>query len=232
MSERSTSKPHAMPKQSATTGNKKQVAPIDLTFGFPGKLPTAGKRASNARLLRFFEQYARIGDAREAAQAAGYSVKWAKDRSYKYLKEYSDYVAWMQAHVAYQTAKQIGVDQEQVVQEMSRIAFANEHDYLVFETKGATKGVRRKRLDELTREQMSAIEVNGHGENLHYRMRDRDGNLEKLGKHLGLFNEKIILEHRHRHLRTAFDLSKVPLKALEALEAQFEELLGEGDATK
>ena len=76
---------------------------------------------------------------------------------------------------------------------------------------------------------MVAIEVTGKGDELSYRMRDRDARLQDLGRHLGLFNERIILEHRHRHLRTTVDLSKVPMERLEALEAQFEELLATGD---
>ena len=117
----------------------------------------------------------------------------------------------------------------QTSQNRIKIAFANDYDYLVFEKKGAKVGVRRKRLDELTREQMVAIEVTGKGDELSYRMRDRDARLQELGRHLGLFNERIILEHRHRHLRTTVDLSKVPMERLEALEAQFEELLATGD---
>jgi hypothetical protein len=86
-------------------------------------------------------------------------------------------------------------------------------------------------LDELTREQMTAVIVFKRPDGaLDWRWRDRDGKLFELGKHLGLFNERIILEHRHLHV--AFDLSKVPMTDLEALEAQFEELLGERDATK
>ncbi|SRR6266513_4799183 len=216
-----------MDEPSATTRNASDVAPLDLTYGFPGKLPTVGRGQNNRRLLQFFEQYVRIGDAQAAARAAGYSDSWAKQTSYKFLKEHREYVTWLQAHVAQQLAKQIGVDQEAVVQEMARIAFANERDYLVFEKdkNGGKVLVRRKRLDELTREQMVAIEVTGKGDKLSYRMRDRDARLQDLGRHLGLFNERIILEHRQRHLRATVDLSKVPMHDLEALEAKFEELL-------
>lgn len=212
----------------ATKRNRSDVVPIDLTYGFPGRLPTVGRGASNKRLLRFFEEYVRLGNAREAARAAGYSEKWAKETSYKFLKEYADYVTWLQAHVAQQHMKQLAIGQQEVLAEMATIAFANEYDYLAFEKKGAKVGVRRKRLDELTSEQMVAIEITGSGENLTYRLRDKEGRLQDLGKHLGLFNEKIILEHRHRHLHTAVDLSKVPMERLEAIEAQFEELLAIG----
>ena len=225
---RSTSEPHAMAELRAAKRSASDVAPIDLTYGFPGKLPTVGRGQSNTRLLQFFEQYVRIGDAQAAARAAGYSDSWAKQTSYKYLKEHREYVTWLQAHVAQQLAKQIGIDQEAVVRQIAAIAMANDYDYLVFEKDNGGKVlVRRKRLDELTREQIVAIEVTGgrRGKPFSYRFRDRDGKLFELGKSLGLFNERIILEHRHRHLHATVDLSRVPLERLEALEAQFEELL-------
>ncbi len=208
---RSTSNPHALGELQAAQRSASDVAPIDLTYGFPGRLPTVGRGASNKRLLRFFEEYVRLGNAREAAGAADYSAKWAKDTSYKVLKEHADYVTWLQAHFAQQNMKQLAVSQEDVLREIARIAFANEYDYLVFEKNGAKVGVRRKRLYELTCEQMVAIEITGSGENLTYRLRDKEGRQQDLGRHLGLFNEKVILEHRHRHLRAAMDLSKVRL---------------------
>ncbi len=109
---------------------------------------------------------------------------------------------------------------------------ANDYDYLVSEKdKGGKVLVRWKRLDELTREQLVPIEVTGGrgGKPLAYRFRDRDGKLFELGKALGLFNERILLEQRHRHLHGVADLSKVPMADLQALEARYEELLAIGD---
>src|SRR5206468_6666630 len=60
---------------------------------------------------------------------------------------------------------------------------------------------------------------------LQNKFRDRDGKLFELGKSLGMFNEKILMEHRHHHLHVSADLSKVPMAKLEALEAQFEQLM-------
>src|SRR5205807_9623117 len=134
--------------------------------------------------------------------------------------------------------RQLAIEQSDVLNQIALIGMANDFDYLVFEKKGASVVVRRKRLDELTREQMVAIEVMGgqstKANALQYKFRDRDGKLFELGKAMGLFNEKILLEHRHSHLHLSADLSKVPMSELEAIEAQFERLLtqeGPTDAT-
>lgn len=222
-----------MAKQLATRRNN---APIDMTYGFPGDIPkvVGHGMAGQQKLLQFFAYYATGLNAREAARKAGFGEKWAKQTSYTYLKEHPDYVKWLQAHHAQTQVKQLSIEQSDVVAEIARIGLANEDDYLVrFEDKDKKPTARRKHVHELTREQLTAVVVFTTATNtLDWKWRDRDGKLFELGKHLGMFNEKIILEHRHRHLHMAFDLSKVPLNELEALEGQFEVLLGERAATK
>jgi hypothetical protein len=214
-------------QQSATRRNNKALAPVvEAKFGMPQKVPRS------AQLLKFFEEYVKQGSIAAAARAAGYQPAWIKNHSTIVVERYRDYYIWLQAHYAQQVVRQIAIDQDVVLQEVARIGMVNEWDYLVFEAKevdGKTVQVpRRKRLEELTREQMTAIRVykDGKGE-LDYTLRDKEGKLSELAKHVGLLNEKIILEHRHRHLHAVFDLSKVPQKKLDVLEAQFEVLLNE-----
>lgn len=225
-------------KPPATTSNK--LPTVDMTFGFSGKTPQGRHQA---RQQTFLIEFAKCGNQQQAAKAAGYSLTWAKAWASGLIAKYHDYVAWLQAHRAQELVKKVDVDQQMVTDEMVRIAFANEYDYLVFYNKdeidenGTKTGkqvpwARRKYVHELTREQLTAVEVFRRGDqgSIDWKWRDRDGKLFELGKHLGMFNEKIIMEHRHRHLHVSFDLSKVPLKDLEALEAEFEVLLGGGDA--
>jgi len=140
------------------------------------------------------------------------------------LKENRAFIVWYEALIAQAAAKQIGIELEPVLQELALIAFANEHDYLVQETDPKTGQIRsrRKRLDELTRGQMAAIRVKGSGQKLEYELLDKEARLVDLGKHLGAFNEKLILEHRHAHLHAHIDLGHVSLTDLEALERQIE----------
>lgn len=205
------------------------VAPVDFTHGFPGELPRAKTRAEQPKLLRFFEIYVREGDARRSAVKAGFSPRWGKDQAYTYLKRYADYVQWLQAHYAQSAMKAAALDDEQILAELAAIGLANDWDYLVIDRDTDPPTVRRKRLDELTREQMRAIEVREALDGtLKYRFRDRDGKLAELARATGLLNEKVILEHRHRHLHVVTDLSRVPLEKLEAMEREFQAMLAQG----
>lgn len=228
-----------MAKQDATKSNK--IPTVDTRHGFPGRIPR--KQSQQDFLIAF----AKSGDQKGAALSVGYSNEWAHRWAGHIVKQYSDYVAWLQAERAQAVVQEFDVDQKMVLDEMTRIAFANEADYLVYYEKDeideATKHktgrkvpwCRRKYVHELTRDQLAAVVVFRRGDkgSIDWRWRDRDGKLYELGKHLGMFNEKLIHEHRHRHLHAHFDLSKVPTKELEALEGQFEKLLGhEPEATK
>jgi hypothetical protein len=226
-----------MTKQPETPSNKPVV---DTKYGFPGAIPRKQQQQT------FLIEFAKSGSQQDAAKIAGYSLQWAKAWAGKLIAKYRDYVSWLQASRAQAIAVEVGVDTKTVLDEMTKIAFANEYDYLVFyekdevdEKTGKQTGrkvpwARRKYVHELTRDQLTAVEVFRRGDkgSIDWKWRDRDGKLFEIGKHLGLFNERIIMEHRHRHLHVSFDLSKVPMKDLEALEAQFETLLGEGDAKK
>lgn len=225
-------------KQVATTSNKPEV---ETKFGFPGRMPEGRHQAKQTA---FLIEFAKLGNQQQAAKAAGYSPAWANAYAGQLIERYRDYVTWLQASRAQALASEVSVDQKMVLDEMARIAFANEYDYLVFyekdefdETSKKKTGrkvpwARRKYVHELTREQLTAVVVFRRSDNggLDWKWRDRDGKLYELGKHLGMFNEKIIMEYRHRHLHAHFDLSKATMPELEALEAQFEALLGEVEA--
>lgn len=212
-----------------------------MTHGFPGRMPTKEKQQL------FLIEFAKRGDLKAAALAVGYSEAWTHRWAGELAKRYSDYVAWLQASRAQAIVQEFDVDQKMVLDEMTRIAFANEADYLVYfqkdevdETTQKKTGrkvpwCRRKYVHELTRDQLAAVVVFRRGDkgSIDWRWRDRDGKLFELGKHLGMFNEKLILEHRHRHLHVHFDLSQASMKDLESLEGQFEALLGQdGEARK
>jgi len=182
------------------------------------------------RVRVFCEEYIRDFNITQAALRAGYTEKYAGHRCHEIVRKYADYIKWLQAHVAVESAERIAIDQEQVLRRLARIAFANEYDYLVIEEVQTPDGevvrrARRKELHELTRDQMEAIRVKRVGDDLDYELLDVEGQLVNLGKHLGLFNDKLIFEHRHKHLHANIDLTGVSEDRLVALEAQFAELL-------
>lgn len=179
-------------------------------------------------MILFLQEYLKDHNARAAAARAGFSEKWAKNHSYSHLQRNEAYLEYLGRAVAKENAKQIAIELEPVLQELARIAFANEFDYLVFEssTAGAKPIARKKRLDELNREEMVAIRIFKRPDGtLDYALRNKEARLIDLGKHLGAFNEKLILEHRHAHMHAHLDLSHVSQKDLDVLEAGLENML-------
>lgn len=185
-------------------------------------------RSKPEQVIKFLQEYLKDHNARGAARRAGFSEKWAKNHSYSHLQRNEAYLAHLGKAVAREAAKLIAIDLEPVLQELAHIAFANEFDYLTFEktTAGTEMIARKKRLDELTREQMIAIRVFKRPDGtLDYTLRNKEGRLIDLGKHLGAFNEKLILEHRHAHMHAHLDLSRTSQKDLDAIEAELEKML-------
>lgn len=226
-----------MGKQAAIAPPPTDLATVDLTYGFPGRMP------KNVRHLQFIAEYVKCGDMEKAGAACGYSKTWGLIHGSKVLKQYHDFVEWLKAHRAQAVVQVVGLDQQHVLDEMVKIAFANEYDYLHFYMKDEVDHnhkrtgrqvpwARRKYVHELTRDQLTAVIVFRRGSkgSLDWKWRDRDGMLQLLGRHLGMYNERIIMEHRHRHLNLNFDLTGVDMKELESLEGEFEALLGERGA--
>lgn len=216
-------------KQVATTRNKNAAAQAE------SKVPriTVVGRSNAEQVMIFLREYLKDHHARNAARRAGFSEKWAKNHSYTHLQRNEAYLQYLGAEVAKENAKTISIDLEPVLQRIASIAFANEADYLVIEPPGkdakpdAAPSVRKKRLDELTREQMVAVVVfkrPGTGE-LDYKLRNVEGRLLDLAEHLGAFNSKLILEHRHAHMHAHLDLTHVDQGDLDVLEGALEKML-------
>lgn len=211
-------------KAAGKQADEQLPAAIDTRYGLPPFVPT------DIRDRKYSEARAKGETQEQAALSAGYAAKTARHKNHEIEARNREYIDWLIAHQAQANAKQIAIELEPVLQEIAKIAFANEYDYLVFEGQvGDSKNppkVRRKRLYELTRDQMAAIKVVRRGKGgLDYVLRDKEARLIDLVRHLGGFSEKIILEHRHRHLHAHLDLSKVPLEQLEAMEAQMAKLI-------
>lgn len=211
-------------KQDATARNKTVAAtavPRVVAVG----------RSKPEQVLKFLQEYLKDHNARAAALRAGFSEKWAKTHSYSHLARNQAYLEHLGAEVAKANAKRIAIELEPVLDRLALIAFANEQDYLVFEKPegkpDAAPVARKKRLDELTRDQMVAVVVfrrPGTGE-LDYKLRNVEGRLLDLAEHLGAFNAKLILEHRHAHMHAHLDLTHVDQGQLDELEAGLEKML-------
>jgi hypothetical protein len=230
-------------KQTATNRNKKQEQ-TQLArarrprggFHRPPGLPPQVRSPRTQRIYDFISGYVQHSNVMRAATDAGYTEEWGKKKAYAVLKEYEAYVSYLQKLVTEERVKILAIDTQSVLDEIARIGLINEFDYLVIEDveireDGKTKIVRRarrKELHELTRDEMVGIRVVRKPDgSLTYDLRDKDPMLLALGKNLGLFNEKLIIERRNFNLNARMDLSNVPTEQLLQIIQSFEKVAEE-----
>lgn len=213
-----------MPKQVATP---RDGVVINVVPEFTGKMPTKG-------IKLFLDQYLVDFSLAQAAVRSGKTKKWSESHGSKLVRKHSDYVEWMQRINAVENAQRISMDQEAILIEMEKIANANIQDYFDFRTiefpdAGDKKKTIKKKIriwkdpGDLTRDQAAAVRrvvLNADGQVTDYILYDKDTNLFSLGRHLGMFSEKVILEHRHKHMHMKVDLSAMPLDKLLDIEKE------------
>jgi len=141
----------------------------------------------NSRQRRFAQEYVIDLNGTAAAKRAGYSPKGAANAASKNLKMGD--VANLIHTLQLETAQNLSLSAERVVQELAACGLANAQDYLT--TDGKPKPVQ-----DLTRDQAAAIcdlkvTVNANtGNALHsYKLVDKRASLVDLGRHLGIFEE-------------------------------------------
>ena len=144
----------------------------------------------NDRQQRFVDEYLIDLNATQAAIRAGYSVKTAKDIGCENLAKPN-----IQEAIAKEMAersKRIGINQDRVVQELARMAFVKITD--IADRNGLIK-------DSATEDDLACIESikvkrsktdNGSlSEEREVKIASKVKALELLGKHLGMWNDKI-----------------------------------------
>lgn len=159
---------------------------------------------------RFCEEYLIDLNATQAAIRAGYSPKTAEQTASRLLRnvKVQEYIAKRQKELSRSTE----ITQERVIKELALIAFSNNADYahvvekkMQVEADGALVDVLDKDgnpvmyrtvepvlTEELTEEQKRAIAVIKKGrDGLEVKSCDKVKALELLGKHLGIFTDKI-----------------------------------------
>lgn len=181
-------------------------------------------------------------DSNRAAREAGYADSISNGSSGKRLFERLQGYLEHQLQLRQQAvAKQVALDQKDILAEMAAIGFANPLDYVnVVEEPvkdpetGQTSLVkcqRQKKLIELTRAQAAAIsEVTFHADgSVTYKLPDERSKhpyLKDLGQHLGLFHPKLIQEHRHQHLHAALSFRDMDTRKLAQAESMLLEAMG------
>lgn len=151
--------------------------------------------------MRFVDEWLIDFNGKQAAIRAGYSAKTAEVTAAKLLRN-----AKVKAEIARRQKdlqKRTEVSQERVVKELARIAFADMTDYAQVETRMIEKddgtevsyqAVALKETAELSAEQRAALAGIKQGANgIEVKLHDKIKALELLGRHIGMFNDKLSL---------------------------------------
>lgn len=161
----------------------------------------------------------------EAAKLAGYSEKTALKQASRSLKQFAKYCEQLQAHKNVAMQKRMEITVDSVADEFGYLAFASHKDYVRIIDFDGMKRAIGKPIDELTDQQARAIQswdvrpikcprTKTTYLDYRYTLYSKDGSLMHLGKHLGMFNDKMIIERRMVKVHK-FDLSGVPDQILQ-----------------
>lgn len=145
---------------------------------------------------RFVEEYLIDLNATQAAIRAGYSVKRASEIGYQLLQKTT--VSEAIAAAMAERSRRTGITQDRVIQELAKIAFAKMTDFVEWDG----EGVRFRDSSQLSDEDAACVaEVteqeiefeSGKKKTKKIKLHDKVAALEKLGRHLGIFNDKLEL---------------------------------------
>ena len=151
-----------------------------------------------AKQQRFCDEYLIDLNATQAAIRAGYSSNTANEQGARLLAKVS-----VQNYIQERKQDRIErteITQDMVLNELANIAFSNIADYVKVVEKEAVvdgKKIKYKTVDatltdNLSEEQKKALSVIKEGKNgLEIKMNDKVRALELLGKHLGMWTEKV-----------------------------------------
>ena len=148
------------------------------------------KRQLSEQRQRFVEEYLIDLNGTQAAIRAGYSVKTAQEQSSRLLSNVMVQEAISKAMAA--RSKRTGINQDRIVLELARIAFVNIDDVVDTET--------GKILPNASRDDLACIEGIKYKESdnqfggsveREVKVASKLKALELLGKHLGMWNDKL-----------------------------------------
>lgn len=137
---------------------------------------------------RFIEEYLIDLNATQAAIRAGYSPHTAKDIGCENLAKPNVAAAISQAMA--ERSRRTGINQDRVLQELARIGFAKITDVVDPETAKIRPDASD---DDLACIQSIKIKPNEFGTEREVKLYDKKSALVDLGKHLGLFKDKLEL---------------------------------------
>lgn len=170
----------------------------------------------------FCEEYLVDFNATQAATRAGYSVKTANEQGSRLLANVS-----IQSHLAKLMAvrtKRVQISQDAVLKELEHIAFDDISNYLDFRTEQQVVGtndgknvydyrmiVDMKDSQSIDTRSVQEVSLDNKG-TLKFKLYSKDEALTQLGRHLGMFQDKVEVTDGSKEARTAYE------KAAEAIK--------------
>lgn len=141
----------------------------------------------------FVEEYLIDLNATQAAIRAGYSAKTAQEQASRLLSNVM--VQGSIAKAMAERSKRTGINQDRVIQELARIAFVNPQNVIDSEDASVRENATE---DDLACIQSVKVKMmsgeKGSSVEREVRLNDKMKALELLGKHLGMFKDKLELE--------------------------------------
>lgn len=139
---------------------------------------------------RFVDEYLIDLNATQAAIRAGYSVRTAKEQGSQNLTKLNVQQAISEKMA--ERSKRTGVNQDRIVMELAKIAFINAADVINSDDATIKEGAT---IDDTAAIQSVKVKViptkEGDGVEREIRLNDKLKALELLGKHLGMWNDKL-----------------------------------------
>lgn len=146
-----------------------------------------------AKQKRFIEEYLIDLNATQAAIRAGYSVESAKEIGCENLTKPNIQQA-IEKQMA-ERSKRTGVNQDRIIMELARIAFINPSDIIDSSDASIKESASE---DDLACIQSVKVKISegekGSLTEREIRLNDKIKALEMLGRHLGMFKDKVELE--------------------------------------
>jgi len=172
-----------------------------------GNVIKLSKNKFTVKQERFCQEYIIDLNATQAAERTGYSKKTAYSQGQRLLKNVE-----IQARIQElmkERSERTEINQDMVIKELAKLGFSTMND---FATWGKT-GVALIESLELTPDQAACVSevsetVTKDGGTVRFKLHDKKGSLELLGKHLGMFKEQ--LEHSGEIIFREFDQPNIP----------------------
>lgn len=149
-------------------------------------------RKLNRKQQQFVDEYLIDLNATQAAIRAGYSVNSARDIGCENLTKPNIQEAIAKAMA--ERSKRTGISQDRIVLELAKLAFVNANDLIDPEDASIRAGASEDDLACIQSVKVKTMDGDkGTSTEREIRLNDKMKALELLGKHLGMWNDKIDL---------------------------------------